>query len=103
MYFNEYTKYHWFRSPEQDLNSNERAFRPYIFDSAYFSHDNTENKQISGHIYETKFNEIKTPSIRFEDDIFPKNGKSFILLISDLCKCYLIIFTNQLCFLFIVY
>ena len=50
MYFNEYTKFYWFRSPEQDLNSNERAFRPYIFDSAYFSHDNTENKQTAVHV-----------------------------------------------------
>ena len=88
MHYDEHRKFFWYRSPEQDLNSNERAFRPYIFDSGYFSKDNAPNKQINRQIYETKFNEIKTPSIRFEDDIFPKNGKYFVSLISDLCNCY---------------
>ena len=87
MHYDEHINFFWYRSPEQDLNSNERAFRPYIFDSGYFSKDNAPNKQINRQIYETKFNEIKTPSIRFEDDIFPKNGKYFVSLISDLCNC----------------
>ena len=54
--------------------NNERSFKPYVFNSGYFLNENKQEKPISGKPYTTNFDELKTPSLRFEDDVLENTG-----------------------------
>ena len=54
--------------------NNERSFKPYVFNSGYFLNENKQEKPIGGQSYTSNFDELKTPSLRFEDDVPEKTG-----------------------------
>ena len=54
--------------------NNERSFKPYVFNSGYLLNENKQGETIGGKSYTTNFDELKTPSMRYEDDVVEKRG-----------------------------
>ena len=58
----------------------EQNFDPYIFRSGYFDSTYAPKKALDRPSLKSRFDKIKTPSIRFEDENFGKNGNTTFLV-----------------------
>ena len=54
----------------------KQNFDPYIFNSGYFDNTYATKKKLERSNLKNIYDKIKTPSIRFEDENFGKNGNT---------------------------